>query len=198
MPEELPDINLLPKIERDSSSKNILLLTIIALILLSYIMIGFYYFYTKKQLETVTEEHTTINEQVTLKTTELEQLEGGSSSLGKAISFVENYEIPTSSFIKELDFLLPDHSYLTEYTYQNGNTTVTVSFETLDKIADYTTKLTNSDYIIDTKVDTVETVVIGDAVDEDSEQFEVIPRYETNFTLIANKQQLKGESTEDE
>ena len=200
MPEGLPDINLLPKIERDRSSKNLLILTVIALIFISYIFIGFYYFYTKKQLEAVNEEHSTLHEEVHLKTEELEQLQSGSSSLAQAITFVEQYEIPTSSFITELDYLLPEHSYLNGYEYNNRSTNITVSFETLDKVAEYTTKLTNSDYIIDTKVDHVETFNLGSGEDVDIEnnQFDVIPRYQTNFSLIVDKNQLKGESTEDD
>ena len=179
MPEGLPDINLLPKIERDRSSKNLLILTVIALIFISYIFIGFYYFYTKKHLEAVNEEHSTLHEEVNLKTEELEQLQSGSSSLAQAITFVEQYEIPTSSFITELDYLLPEHSYLNGYEYNNRSTNITVSFETLDKVAEYTTKLTNSDYIIDTKVDHVETFNLGSGEDVDIEnnQFDVIPRY---------------------
>lgn len=198
MPEGLPNINLLPEFERDSSRKNMLLLVLIGFIFISYIVIAFFYFYTKTNLESVNLEHTEISEEVTLKTTELEELEAGSSSIEQAISFVENYEIPTSSFITELDFLLPNHSYLSEYDYRNGDTSVTVSFETLDKVAEYTTNLTNSDYIVDTKVENIDTFFIGDVVDEETEQFDAIPRYETNFSLVADKEKLKGDFTDDE
>lgn len=197
MPERLPDINLLPKIERESYTKNLIILILIALIIISYILIGFYYFYTKKQLETLNENYSNLNEEVHLKTTELEQLQSGSSLLEQAISFVENFQIPTSIFITELDNLLPDNSYLSEYQYNNGSTNITVNFESLDKVAQYTTSLTNSNYIIDTKVDQVETFTLGES-NEVEEQFDTIPRYRTNFTLITDKQKLKGESTEDD
>lgn len=197
MPERLPDINLLPKIERESYTKNLIILILIALIIISYILIGFYYFYTKKQLETLNENYSSLNEEVHLKTTELEQLQSGSSLLEQAISFVENFQIPTSIFITELDNLLPDNSYLSEYQYNNGSTNITVNFESLDKVAQYTTSLTNSNYIVDTKVDQVETFTLGES-NEVEEQFDTIPRYRTNFTLITDKQKLKGESTEDD
>lgn len=197
MPERLPDINLLPKIERESYTKNLIILILIALIIISYILIGFYYFYTKKQLETLNENYSNLNEEVHLKTTELEQLQSGSSLLEQAISFVENFQIPTSIFITELDNLLPDNSYLSEYQYNNGSTNITVNFESLDKVAQYTTSLTNSNYIVDTKVDQVETFTLGES-NEVEEQFDTIPRYRTNFTLITDKQKLKGESTEDD
>lgn len=197
MPERLPDINLLPKIERESYTKNLIILILIALIIISYILIGFYYFYTKKQLETLNENYSNLNEEVHLKTTELEQLQSGSSLLEQAISFVENFQIPTSIFITELDNLLPDNSYLSEYQYNNGSTNITVNFESLDKVAQYTTSLTNSNYIVDTKVDQVETFSLGES-NEVEEQFDTIPRYRTNFTLITDKQKLKGESTEDD
>lgn len=197
MPERLPDINLLPKIERESYTKNLIILILIALIIISYILIGFYYFYTKKQLETLNENYSNLNEEVHLKTTELEQLQSGSSLLEQAISFVENFQIPTSIFITELDNLLPDNSYLSEYQYNNGSTNIAVNFESLDKVAQYTTSLTNSNYIVDTKVDQVETFSLGES-NEVEEQFDTIPRYRTNFTLITDKQKLKGESTKED
>ena len=197
MPERLPDINLLPKIERESYTKNLIILILIALIIISYILIGFYYFYTKKQLETLNENYSNLNEEVHLKTTELEQLQSGSSLLEQAISFVENFQIPTSIFITELDNLLPSNSELSEYQYINGSTNITVNFESVEKVAQDTTSLTNSNYIVDTKVDQVETFTLGES-NEVEEQFDTIPRYRTNFTLITDKQKLKGESTEDD
>src|SRR5690625_3980138 len=148
MPQELPDINLLPKYEGQASSKNMLLVIFIALILISYIVIGIFYFITKSKLEAVNEEHTHIDEQVSELSVELQQLETGGSSLEQAYSFVEYYEIPTSHFIEELDFLLPSNSYLSSYEYNNGETNISVHFETLDKVAEYTSELTNLDYIL--------------------------------------------------
>lgn len=198
MPEGLPDINLLPKIERESTSKNLYIFIFIAIILVSYLLIGFYYFHTKKQLKEVNEEYSTLDEVVILKTAKLEELESGSSSLEQAITFVENYNIPTSSFITELDDLLPNNSYLSEYEYNNGATNIIVNFETLDKVAEYTTKLTNSDFISDTKVDEVETYSFGEETDTENTQLNSMPRYQTSFSLIANKEKLKGESTEED
>lgn len=200
MAEGLPEVNLLPKYERESSIKYLLFIIFIVLMLIFHLFIGIYYFITKSNLEAVKDEYTQLNEQLNILTAELKQLEdGGNSSLGQAVTIVEQHEIPTSNFITELDSLLPNNGYLSEYEYENGDTKVVAHFETLDTVANYTTELTTSDYITDTKVDEVETFMLKDEeADEDIEQFDLIPRYEANFSLIVNKQQLKGESSEDE
>ena len=195
MPQELPDINLLPKYEGQASSKNMLLVIFIALILISYIVIGIFYFITKSKLEAVNEEHTHIDEQVSELSVELQQLETGGSSLEQAYSFVEYYEIPTSHFIEELDFLLPSNSYLSSYEYNNGETNISVHFETLDKVAEYTSELTTLDYILDARVDDVETFALE--AEDNIGVFNVIDRYQSHFSLLVHKQKLKGAVLED-
>lgn len=200
MPEELPDINLLPKYERQSSSTFYLIIAMLIIILVSFILLGFYYFSIKNKVQTAEAEY----EEISLKVEELEaqvqQLEvGGTSTLDQAVGFIENHNIPTSMFITELNDLLPEHSYLSEYEYANQVAKVFAHFEQLDTVANYTTELTTSDYMLDTKVDKVETFGLKEEIpEEDIVNFNVIPRYEAEFTLNINKQKLKGESAEDE
>lgn len=88
---------------------------------------------------------------------------------------------------------------MSEYEYGNQVTEVFAHFEKFDTVANYTTELTTSDYILDTKVDKVESFGLKEEVPEENiVNFNVIPRYEAEFTLDINKQKLKGESEEDE
>lgn len=200
MPDRLQDVNLLPQYERKSSSYSFLFIALIIIILLSYIFLAFNYFTTKNKVKSAETEYAELSERADELQAQLNQLETDGSSLTQAVAFVENHEIPTSSFIEELTNLLPDYSYLNEYEYSNQVAKIKTYFEKLDTVANYTTNLLTSDYVNDTKVDVVETVDYEE--NEGSHQFLVdfdnIPRYESEFTLKVNKQKLKGESREDE
>lgn len=196
MPEGLPDINLLPKYERESSNLFYIFIAIIVIVLLSYLFIGVYFFTTKSKIESAKTEYDQLSEKVDELQAEVNQLEMGGTSLAEAVSFVDNHNIPTSAFIEELTDLLPDHSYLSEYEYGSQVAEVTAHFETLDTVAGYTTNLITSDLIKDTKVDEVETFELKD--EESEAAFTTIPRYEVDFTLQINKDKLEGAVEEDE
>lgn len=199
MPEGLPDINLLPKYERQSPGTFYVFITMIIIILLSFILLGFFYFTTKNKLQTKEAEYEELSLEVEELQAQVQQHETGGTSLEQAVAFVENYNFPTSNFITELNDLLPEHSYLSEYEYGNQVTEVFAHFEKFDTVANYTTELTTSDYILDTKVDKVESFGLKEEVPEENiVNFNVIPRYEAEFTLDINKQKLKGESEEDD
>lgn len=200
MPERLPDVNLLPKYERQSRSAYYIFITMIVIILISFILLGFYYFSTKNKVQTAEAEYEELSIEVEGLEAQVQQYEsGGASSLEQAVAFAENHNIPTSAFIVELDTLLPEQSYLSEYEYGSQVAEVTSHFETLDSVAGYTTELITSDYIRDTKVDEVTTFILKDEEQEENEvDFETTPRYEAFFTLQINKQKLKGATQKDE
>jgi len=200
MPEGLPDINLLPKYERQSSKSFIIFIILIIIMIILFLFFGASYFITKSKLHSVETTYNELSKEVDELHEELKMVdEDESSSFDEAVLFVENHAIPTSIFITELDDLLPDYSYLSEYQYANQEAEVIAHFETLDTVAAYTTELTTSPYVHDTKVDVIETFLIKEEMaDEDKGEFDSIPRYETEFTLKINKQKLKGAASEDE
>lgn len=200
MPKGLPDINLLPKYERQSSKHFILFIAVIIILFISYLSIGVYYFIAKNNLTTANQVNEQLDEEIADLQLHVHTDETDSaSSLGQAVQFAENHSIPTSVFIQELYTLLPENSYLSEYEYKNQLAEVAVHFEALDVVADYTTSLSTSNLIIDTKVDKVEAFQIKEEPEVgDEKYFDVIPRYETTFTLKINKQNVKGAATENE
>lgn len=200
MPEGLPNVNLLPQYERERSSNYIFFLIFIIVIISAFIFLSVYYFTTKNKLEATNAEVQQLTEQRNLLEIKVAELEtDGSSSLEQAVSFVEQYELPTSELIVELDNILPDHSYLMEYEYDAHETKVKAHFETLDKMADYTSSLLASEFIQDVKANSIESFTLKEELDNDTtNDFNVIPRYEGEFSLVIDKLTLKGESAEDE
>lgn len=200
MPERLPEINLLPEYRRDSHLLSIVYYIFIALILLSFVALGYFYFSTKSKFETLSQEATELTEKRDLLAAEKEELESDDgSAYEQAVRFAQNYAVPTSKLIDELNHLLPENSYLSNYDYSSSGVNIQSHFETLDAVAQYTNLLTNSELISDTKVDSINTFTLKEEETEDvSTQFNTIPRYESDFSLTINKRKLKEESTNNE
>src|SRR5690625_3394970 len=170
MPEGLPDINLLPKYERQSSKSFILYTSLIVMIVLLLLFFGTYYFITKSKLHSVETTYQQLSSEAEVLHEQLKNIETDhSSSLKEAVHFARNHTIPTSTFILEINDLLPKHSYLGEYEYGNQVAEVTGHFETLDSVAEYTTELASSSYINDTKVNIIETFTLKDEESEETD-----------------------------
>lgn len=200
MPGRLPEINLLPEYRRDSQLQSVLFYLFVALTLLSFIVIAYYYFTTNSKLESLSQESAELSEQRDLLAAQKAALESDEgSAYEQAVTFAQNYAVPTSTLIVELNHLLPENSYLSDYDYSSSGVNIQSHFETLDAVAQYTNLLTNSELISDTKVDSINTFTLKEEETEDvSTQFNTIPRYESDFSLTINKRKLKEESTNNE
>src|SRR5690625_4516813 len=116
MPDRLPEINLLPDYRREGSAPSILFFIFVALIIIAFIVMGHLYSMTQSNLDRGTSEEN----QLTDKTDSLELQKAtletdDDSRYEQAVAFAQNYAIPTSVLISEIDHLLPDESYLREY-----------------------------------------------------------------------------------
>lgn len=201
------EINLLPQYERKSQNLFYYFLLFLIVILISYSLFGFYYFSTKSKVKAVDIKQEQLNVEMEELDMELnEETADETLSIEQAVLFAENYNIPTSTLILELNDLLPEQSYLSDYTYSNKVSNIIVHFETLDAIANYTSDLTTTDFLEDAKVNEISTFELKEDADQDEDedivedkiQFDIIPRYEADFTLDINKEKLKGEQDLDE
>lgn len=190
----LPEVNLLPDYEREHSIVPIILLVFTMIILLAYVLFGFYYVKTKSNLQTVEEQSSNMSGEVEILRAQAEELTTeASSSIEQAVSFAENYNIPTSELIIEINDLLPEQGYLKEYVYEEKVVRPTIHVETLDEVANYTTALLASDFIRDTKVNRAEAFTVKDeGLTETAVEFDTIPRFQADFTLDIHKEKLKG------
>lgn len=200
MPGRLPEINLLPEFRRDNHIQSFFFYLFVVLILLSFVVIGYFYFTTNSKLETLSQQSSELSEQRDLLAAQKAELESDKgSAYEQAVTFVQNYAVPTSTLIVELNDLLPDNSYLSHYEYSSSEVKIKSQFETLDSVAQYTTLLTNSNLLTDARVNTINTFSLKEEEAEtDSQRFEIIPRYESDFSLNVNKRKLKEESIENE
>src|SRR5699024_3118247 len=195
MPDRVPDINLLPKYERESSLPYILFIILIVITVFAYGLITYYFFSTKSKLNKADDRYAELDKEVLSLQTEIDGLESAEASLKDAVTFVEQYDMPTSYVIKEVNDTLPDHSYLSFYSYRNQKVKVRSQFESLDDMSLYTTRLNESDTFNDTKIDVITSFELGE-VNEDPEDFHEQLRYEADFDLIVNRYYLKGDLSE--
>lgn len=200
MPEGLPDINLLPQYERHSERSFYAFIILFIFIIISFVLIGVFYFTTKSKLadvETELDELETRAEQLQIELSALES--DGSSSLETAVTFANQNTYLTSILIEETVDLLPDHSYLKDFDYDVRETNITAHFERFDHISQYTTKLTTSNITEDVKVNEIETFDLKEEIIEGEEiLFHVIPRYELHMSVQVNKDALKEAEEQDE
>ena len=200
MPDRLPEINLLPEVRHESAAQAILLFVFVGLVIISFIVMGFLYFSTNSKLSSAqTKSNELSDERDTLLIQKASLETDEDSHYEQAVNFAEYYAVPTSTLITELNRLLPEKSYLSEYAYSNAQVNIVTHFETLDTAANYTSKLINSEYLTDTKVESINTFSLKEEeADDGSAQFDVIPRYEGNFSLTIDKRKIKEESATNE
>lgn len=200
LPERLANINLLPEFEKQSKIGSVIIIGLLTIILLGFLFVGYEYFTTKNSLESTKSKQSTLQAEVDGLNAQLFSLqnENATDSLEDSVLFVDNYNFPTSEYIRDLVSLLPENGYLTAYNYSTLDAGITTGFETLDKIANYTTALTISDYNIDAKLDNVSTAVFDGIEEKEAYDFNDLSRYEANFSLEIDKSALKGESDTDE
>lgn len=191
-----PDINLLPKYERQSSFISIIFISAFVIWLLINALLIYQYVSTKSSLKQVN----TQVEQLTEKKTNLEQEVAAMqsverASLASAVEYAESVTFPTSRLIDNLINSLPEHAYFSNYDYNEGEIKIQSQFETMDVAADYVAKLVASDFINDVKIEKVEAF---DIEGSDQISFNTVPRYDVTQLLQANIQKLKEEADSDE
>lgn len=189
----IPEINLLPKYERQNIVLYRLFMIGLVVVLLTFIGLTYVYFQTKSNISKVEEQNEQLIEQQALLEAQLAN--AGSNkpeSLEAVVSFAEEYLVPTSMLIEEFNNLLPRNAYITTYDYVFGTVGIESQFETKNDVSIYITSLLDSDYMNDVKVDRVETREFELAEDA------MISRQIVNYSLDINLAKLKEEAKQHE
>lgn len=188
----IPDINLLPKLEKERSESNVIYILLVIVALLALAFFAWQYFTARSEVIELESKETNLIDQRDQLQFELESLtvaQGG--SLKESVTFVEAVSYPVSPLIDETQRLLLKNAYLREYEFDAEVVHIVVDFETLNDTAQYVSRLTKSQYFSDVQVTSVENTEIGDAK-EDETNFNLIPRQSAQIDLIINKQFLSA------
>ncbi len=190
----IPDINLIPKVEKGQQGSKLLysLIGIIALLVLTLFI--WQYFSARADIaELEREEENLISNRNQLQTDLAALLPNNEGTLEQSLQFVELVSYPVSPLIDEIEGLQPSNSYLRNYTFSPESVSISIDFETLSDVSTYVSRLSNSAYFIDGQVLSITNSGLGEAPDtaeEGQTDFNVIPRQSVEITLLINENYL--------
>ncbi|WP_339197061.1 PilN domain-containing protein [Solibacillus sp. FSL R5-0449] len=186
----IPDINLLPKIEKGATSLKLAFILVGILSILTIGLLAITYFSAKSEIASAIPERDsllltrdTLNAELTTSQT------GSQGSLEESVAFVERVSYPVSPIIVETRNLLPTDTYLRSYAFSETGVQVAVDFETLNAISSYVSQLEKSPYFSDVQVGTIQNFELNPTGEEvnDTQQFTEVPRYSVEIFLVIDQ-----------
>lgn len=186
----IPDINLLPKIEKGATSLKLAFILVGILSVLTIGLLAVTYFSARSEIASIIPERDSLVLTRDALNAELASAQTGSQgSLEESIAFVERVSYPVSSIIIETRNLLPTDTYLRSYAFSETGVQVAVDFETLNAISVYVSQLEKSPYFDDVQVGTIQNFELNPTGEEvnDTQQFTEVPRYSVEIFLVIDQ-----------
>ncbi|WP_339263581.1 PilN domain-containing protein [Solibacillus sp. FSL W7-1472] len=186
----IPNINLLPKIEKGEASLNIAFYVVGIVSLITLGLLIWTFFSAKSEIASTTPERDSLlaaRDGLQAELASYSTLSQG--SLEESVAFVERVSYPVSPIIFETRNLLPEDTYLRSYAFSELGVQVVVDFETLNAVSNYVSELEKSPYFSDIQVGTVSNFDINPAGEETDEAllFEEVPRYNVEIMLVIDQ-----------
>ncbi|MFF2794315.1 PilN domain-containing protein [Lysinibacillus xylanilyticus] len=192
----VPEINLLPNLEKKHSTPTLIYVVFIILIGMIVGYMIFLFFQAKIDLTKLSAQEVELSSQREQLQNELDGKRNlNQGSLEQSVQFVENVSYPVTPLIDETQVLLPEQTYFRKYVFGEENVEITADFETMSAISSYLEKLTASPYFNDIQVDTISNfdVSIGNQEEESAkDRFKEVPRYSATITLGIDFKFLAG------
>ncbi|MEK4384465.1 PilN domain-containing protein [Solibacillus sp. FSL W7-1464] len=186
----IPDINLLPKIEKGTTSLKLAFILVGILSILTLGLLAITYFSAKGEIASAVQERDSLLLTRDALNAEVASSQTGSQgSLEESVAFVERVSYSVSPIIMETRNLLPTDTYLRSYSFSETGVQVTIDFETLNAISTYVRQLEKSPYFDDVQVGTIQNFEFnptGEEVNE-TQQFTEVPRYSVRIYLVINQ-----------
>lgn len=184
-------INLLPRKQRKQRFNKVFMLPIlIAFILL--IAAVFVIQWSKNEELSLLESRLEQAEQEKLlleQQNAVNEPSGGITDLESAITFMEDYPIPTVEVLDYFTGLLPERGFFESFQYTDtGLITLTVQFDLSREAAFYLYQLEQSDRVVEASLQSIVTEEI-DTKAAGTE--EILPRYIAQYTVMLNKQTFR-------
>lgn len=186
----IPDINLLPKIEKGETSLNIAFYVVGIVSLITLGLLIWTFFGAKSDIASTTPERDSLlaaRDNLQAEVTSYDTLSSG--SLEESVAFVERVSYPVTPIMVEAQNLLPINTYLRSYVFSETGVQVVVDFETLNAVSSYVSELEKSPYFSDIQVGTISNFEIAPAGEETDEAllFKEVPRYNVEIMLVIDQ-----------
>lgn len=186
----IPDINLMPNLEKGESSSKRMFLFIGILTVLTLVILGWIYFSAKSDLSRFTSERDALQLELEALNAEVASYEiNNQGSIEESVAFVERVSYAVSPIVDETKGLLPQNTYLRSYVFSEDSLQVEVDFETLNSISSYVSSLEKSPFFDDVQVGVISNFELDSTRQNGSDtvSFDEIPRYSVEFNLIYNQ-----------
>jgi|SRR5690625_132843 len=191
----IPNINLLPQIERQNIVLYRIFIIGLIVVLLAFIGLTYTFFHTKGNISKIAEQNEQLTEQRALLEVQLANVGSHQpESLESAVHFAKEQVVPTSMLIEEFNNLLPNHAYLTTYEYMFRTVEIESQFESKSDISTYIISLLGSGYMRDVRVDQIETNEL-DTIDH---EHSLIRSQKVRYSFDINLAKLKEEAKQHE
>lgn len=188
----IPNINLMPKIEKGPTSLKFAFIMVGILSMLTIILLAFLYYSAKNEVAdaiSTRERLIATRDELQVNVTSLDMQ--NQESLQESVTFVERVSYPVTPIISETKNLLPPNTYMRSYEFSTSGVTVIVDLETLNAVSVYISDLKDSPYFNDIKVGTIEAFEIDSKNEEQREpKFAEVPRYEIEIELTINEEYI--------
>lgn len=195
----VPEINLMPKMERKKSNNLVILLYIVllgALILfISMQLVSF-----KKDIVALTLEETQFAEERNLLNAKVSSIHTeNQGSLSSSVTFVESVSYSVSPLIGEVHSMLLENTYLRDFQFGETSVNLTADFETMKDFSAFIEKLLKSTYFADVKVEQISKFEpAGNIEGTKGTDFDVQARYSATINLIIDQAYLSAGGAADE
>lgn len=195
----IPDINLLPNIDKKSEGGKLIYILMGAVTALALIALAFIYISSTMKANSLDEKQQALAAEQAALQQELDMLQNmNTGSLEESLAFVERVSYPVSPLIDEAQKLLTDNTYLRQYSFSENAVTISVDFEMLSDVSRYVDALNGSDYFTDVQVTSVSNFELNPVANEqelsqkrlDEQKFEELPRYSVAITLLIDAMYL--------
>ncbi|MGY4794597.1 PilN domain-containing protein [Lysinibacillus fusiformis] len=192
----VPDINLLPQLEKRTTSPKLFYSLVIVIVGLIVAYLLFLFFTSKSDLARLTAEEQALTTQLDQLQQELDARQSvDQGSLEESVTFIQGVSYPVTPLIDETRTLLPTHSYLRSYVFGENTVNIEVDFETMTDISKYVERLLMSSYFTDAQINTVSNfdIELGEQRELTPQQkFKEVPRYSVSITATIDFMYLAG------
>lgn len=185
----IPDINLMPKIEKGEANLKVAYILVGILSLLTVGLLAWMFFSAKDEISSAAGQRdalTVTRDKLQAEVSSYQSMNQG--SLEESVAFVERVSYPVTPILIETQNLLPPATYLRTYIFSETGVQVNVDFETLNAISTYVSELEKSLFFNDVQVGTISNFEVNPVDEEQKEEapFDEVPRYSVEINLIIN------------
>lgn len=190
----IPDINLLPKVEKRASKNSTWLLAIIIVVLFS-IIFGIYYASLRSDVKALDAQQQALSNEINAYQKQIDRFQKESQgSFDQSVKYVESVSYPVTPIIDSIESHLQSYEKLTDLTYGEAGVTITADFETLHGVSTYVQNLLTDPLYTDVQVTSIT------SFEPDKKEYQeatpndrLVPRYTATIQLTVNQVKLLAE-----